>query len=129
MPPSTSSTTPWLARPAADFSKAFPEIEEISISVEHDTLGFHDLSDWQRNSTYSIANVPPEIACVNQRCQRGGLDLQSCIQNRVSQKETHYVGEFACNGDEGSPKGRRPGQRCLNNSRVTIEIRYKQASD
>lgn len=101
-----------------DRNKALAGYKSLKITVRQDPYKHHTREDHQRLSIYTKANVPRHQKCCNPRCQRGGLDLQMLMMTLGNISEQR----FSCEGDEGSPAGRRKGNPCDNVFVVSIEI-------
>lgn len=98
-----------------DRARAFPGISVLEVKVEQDKWEHYTEKPSQRESRFTLANVPKHVPCVNPRCQQGGLDLQEIV---VFFSNGEHV--LSCNGHEGSPSGRREGEACDNSFVVTI---------
>ena len=110
------------------FQEAFPQIESIKVDLEQDKFGFYLREDaWRKKSRYSDGNLPAHIDCCNRYCQRGGFDIQTFLWTMTHSKEINRQFDLRCNGDEGSPGGRRKGKSCMNSAKVEITITYKEA--
>ena len=97
------------------FSKAFPEIANITLEVDQGG----------RKRTYGKANFPGEfVNCSNPLCYNGGVRIGSIINDMTFDRDTEYEGSLSCQGHEGSPKGRRNYGPCLNRFKVKIIIEY-----
>lgn len=86
-----------------------------------------DLSGWERDYSdhaYSLEDMPNHVMCINPLCSRGGLDIESLIRKAVSDRSSGFTLTKKCPGDEGSPKGRRPGKSCHHAFRVVCKIKY-----
>ena len=99
----------------SDRNAAFPGIAELDFVVEQDRHCQHGSKpDLKR---YTKSDLPPQIRCVNPRCQQGGLATQGIVLHRGA-----GVHELWCKGHEGSPSGRRKGDPCDNSFIVTLRI-------
>jgi hypothetical protein len=101
-----------------DRDAAFPDIESMTVVVEQDPSGHYSQNEWQRKSTYTKHSIPKLASCLNSRCEEGGLDLQNVASFSSNGVHTYY-----CGGHEGSPKGRRKGNPCMNSFTVTVEVK------
>ncbi len=99
-----------------DRSEAFRDFKSIDLIVTQDPWNRHARFEYQRESHYTLATIQRHQSCLNPRCQQGGLDLQRII---MFQPDGEH--EFWCNGDEGTPKGRRQGDPCDN--RFTVKLK------
>lgn len=113
----------WLAKPTDSFAEAFPNIESIDFVVNPDPY------DQYGRGSVRITRASPRsfVSCLNGRCRRGGFDFGQFLMNYS------YAGEgvmevdqtFPCNGDEGSPAGRRKGSPCMGAFHVKGLITFK----
>ena len=109
--------TPFIGE-RGSFSEAFPTVKRAIARYtetdfgtdEHDRI--HDLA------------AGPRAACGNPRCQRGGYDFELVLRSMVSSEATDEPIEMSCYGDEGSPKGRRPGRDCLMAIKGMLSVEY-----
>jgi hypothetical protein len=106
------------------FEKAFPEIENIRVTVEE----FEDFFSDGRKRFYSKENAGEYIDCSNPICYNGGFSLGSLIRNMVSTRQTELETTKFCQGYEGSPKGRKRYGPCEHRFKVKIEIKYKDTT-
>lgn len=108
--------------PRVSFKQSFPEIQVITVWVEETNFGE---PVGRGPSVYTIDTMPgPYINCHNPRCYNGGFSLERLVQCMIATKQTHFEGSEACQGYEGSPKGRRRDQDCDHRFRVKIDITY-----
>jgi hypothetical protein len=110
------------------FEKAFPTIEVATISSYEVGEGVYTFgADESQRRTFG-EGVPLRdglIPCRNPRCRRGGYEVDDSVYKMVREKSTEKVFATNCPGDEGSPKGRRPGRRCGNVLHYRLRIKYK----
>ena len=112
----------WLGKPAP-FREVYPNIKSIRL----DGSQYGDLrSEYLTTLHYSESNIPIHIDCANPRCQQGGYGLQTLLDTIVYSNETKTEQTWYCDGHEGSPKGRRKGDPCMNHIKFTILIEYKE---
>ena len=108
----------------ASFSDVFPEIKDLSIEIEQDS--FHNKKLDTIKSFYDIKNPPgPFIDCDNPFCYNGGFNIGNILKYMIVRKETEEENTISCQGYEGSPKGRRKDDDCLNQFNYKIKIKYK----
>ena len=107
----------------SSFREAYPDVK--SIRLEGQELG--DLASGmdRRNVHYTESDIPGSIACGNPRCQQGGYDLNALVMTLTGSRDTSYEIDWSCDGHEGTPKGRRIGDPCMNSIRATITITYR----
>ena len=110
------------------FEKAFPTIESATISSYEVGKGVYSFDvDESQRKTFG-EGVPFReglIPCRNPRCRRGGYEVDRSLYEMVREKLTEKVFAKNCPGDEGSPKGRRRGDRCRNVLHYRLRIKYK----
>ncbi len=106
------------------FEKAFPQIKNIDVEVEETGNGTYNSS---RTSHYSKTYISEYVNCSNPMCYNGGFSLGSIIREMVYKKETEREGSTICQGNEGSPKGRRIYRKCLNHFSYKIQIEYYES--
>ena len=110
----------WLGKPAP-FHEVYPQIKSLRLEgTQHGDLG----SEFQATLHYSESNILAKINCANPQCQQGGYEVQQFLDALVHAKETESEQTWHCNGHEGSPKGRRKGDPCMNYIKFTISIDY-----
>lgn len=102
------------------FDKAFPDVAECIVEVEESGDG---ISGMNRKRTHR--NPGQYINCSNNLCYNGGFNISSHIYDMVSKRETFREDSAFCQGNEGSPKGRRIYRKCMNFFKFNITIKYK----
>lgn len=105
------------------FERAFPEIDEISVEVGQSKYGNRDSI---KTSYYSKDNLEEYIDCTNPICYNGGIRIGKILRNIVKERHTYYEGNQLCQGNEGSPKGRRIYNICPQFFWITVDIKYKK---
>jgi hypothetical protein len=117
------------AKPCS-FEEAFPELVEALIQYRESGDGIRTFREDPASGTYTNPHQvrEPRMRCSNERCKRGGYDIEREIRNMIYGKVIEREFVLHCEGDEGSPKGRRKGQKCLNLLHVRLKLKYK-ASD
>jgi hypothetical protein len=106
------------------FDKALPALEDVIIEYsEGSTVG--RVRDGSYRSRTSVRNSGGQLRCSNPACRRGGYELDFDIHDMVRNKLVSKRFVKHCPGDEGSPKGRRPGRTCLNSMDGRITLIYK----
>lgn len=107
------------------FDEAFSQIEDIRVEVAESG---RDVEEWNRDSIYTKQHFPGEfINCSNSFCYNGGFSIGSILREMVSKKQTELETRKGCQGNEGSPKGRRIYRKCLNSFKIKVSIKYKEA--
>jgi hypothetical protein len=110
------------------FDEVFPTIEIATISSYEIGEGVHTFGiDESRRRAFG-EGVPFReglIPCSNPRCRRGGYEIDASLYDMVREKSTEKVFARNCPGDEGSPKGRKRGDRCRNVLHYRLRIKYK----
>lgn len=105
------------------FKRAFPEITELSIQIED--YG-HGVNKWNKYRSFSKNNSSGEyIDCINPLCYNGGFSIGDIIREMIMNKEEFKEGSNFCQGNEGSPKGRRIYKKCMNMFIYKVKIKYK----
>jgi hypothetical protein len=110
------------------FEKAFPTIEVATISSYEVGESVHTFGiDESQRRTFGEGLRFREglIRCSNPRCRRGGYEVDDSVYEMVREKSNEKIFERKCPGDEGSPKGRRPGRRCGNVLHYRLRLKYK----
>ncbi len=106
------------------FDEAFPEIEDLTVTVKETGQGVHN---WDEVSTYRKQNIPGEfINCRNPLCYKGGFSIGSALRDMVRNRQTELETIEICRGNEASPKGRRIYRTCANFFKIKVSIKYKE---
>ncbi len=114
--------------PETSFEKAFPKLKAVFIESVEIGKGteFSIGAPWREKPQYG-----PKyrlngglIRCSNPLCNRGGYQVDFEVSDMCREKLISKEFRGACHGDEGSPKGRRQGRRCLNHLRYRITLEY-----
>ena len=122
-------TTPWLARSTGDFGEAFPNVEAIDFTIDDNPWGWYNVRG-HRPLHFTSASETSFIPCPNDRCRRGGFDFGTFLRNHTyGAKITDVDQSYPCNGDEGTPAGRRKGDPCMNSFKVKGTIKYKPGAE
>lgn len=108
------------------FSEAYPEIEKLKITIEEDLFGYHVHDRKYSTTHFTEKNISSRVSCPNPRCERGGLDIDYYLRCLVMQGKTESRTKEGCNGDEGSPQGRRRGRPCDVFFEIKVEITYRR---
>lgn len=111
--------TPFFATPST-FAATFPTVERAVVRFTETDFG-NDPHD----RVHDLAHGP-RTACSNPRCYRGGYDFESQVRRMVEQVLESETVDMSCNGDEGTPEGRKKGQSCLMSIKGTITITYRK---
>ena len=101
---------------------AYPDIESVRVDVEETGDGVTSLNHRRR---YDERTLQPFDDCHNRLCYNGGVNLQGLVDYMVASQGTTYEATVACQGYEGSPKGKVKRRSCLNHFKVGISITYK----
>ena len=102
------------------FESEFPTIEDAVIRFTGSDFG-----NSPRTGVWSLRNNGPVMSCGNPRCQRGGYNLAGEVHNMIYAGTNEREIRLSCNGDEGSPKGRRPGRECLQRLEAKFTLKFK----
>ncbi len=104
------------------FEVAFPTIKNLSVHVEH--YG-HGITRWNKDRYYNKDNQPGEyIDCSNPLCYNGGFSIGSILREMIRNNEIEKIDSLLCDGNEGSPKGRRIYRKCMNMFKIRIKLEY-----
>jgi hypothetical protein len=103
------------------FATAFPTLDDAIIRYTESDFG-----NDPRQGVWSLKHNGGQMRCGNPRCYRGGYELDREVSNMIYAGITEREIWLTCNGDEGSPKGRKKGQECLHSIKGTITLRMKQ---
>lgn len=112
----------------AAFLKAFSTLDSVLIeSWEEGTGVVNPYTGALPPRTYGAPRPVRgrKIRCANPKCRRGGFDIFHNISEMVYEKLTTKEFIMLCSGDEGSPKGTRLGQNCLNTLHYRLTLKYK----
>lgn len=107
------------------FEKAFPEIEDITVVVRETG---HGVSEWNKERAFGKRSIEEYVDCSNSLCYNGGFSLGEIIRRMVRDKLTELETTKICQGNEGSPKGRRIYRKCMNGFHVKVKIKYRDAN-
>lgn len=122
-------TTPWLANRTGNFGEAFPNVEAIDFTIDDNPWGWYNVRG-HRPLHFTSASATSFIPCPNDRCRRGGFDFGTFLRNHTyGAKITAVDQSYPCNGDEGTPAGRRKGDPCMNCFKVRGTIKYKPSAE
>jgi hypothetical protein len=110
------TTRPFLGE-THDREKAFAGFESIELTVRQDKFEHYSRYPAQREQRFAKNTLPRRLACLNPRCQQGGLDLQQIVEFYSPGEHKLY-----CNGHEGTPAGKRKGDPCDNQFEITLSV-------
>lgn len=99
------------------FSEAFPNIEEISMTVRQDPNGHYCFHEWQREYVYTRSTLPSLFRCANARCQDGGIAVEQLI---LEQGNGNH--DLPCKGREAAVAGQNEGEACENRFKIALLI-------
>jgi len=111
--------------------EAFPQLEEALIEYRETGDGVFEKHPYIDPTVYTKPHQvrEPLMRCSNPRCERGGYEIDREILNMTLSKAVHREFVLHCPGEEGSPKGRKKGQSCMNMLHVRLTLRYKDHSN
>lgn len=110
------------AGPAMPFNQAFPEVEELKLTVvEEQMLSTGHLSTW----TFTKENIREAVNCSNGACCNGGFNVSHFIQAAIRARQTDAEETRKCAGYEGSPGGRVKRRECLHCFTAKAQIKYR----
>lgn len=107
------------------FSDVFPEVKSVRMTVSeegHLTLGRYSYEPKVR--VYTEKQFPEYADCSNPKCYNGGVQIAQILREMVLDKKTHLETGKACQGYEGSPKGKRRYGKCVNFFKITADAEY-----
>jgi|HubBroStandDraft_2_1064218.scaffolds.fasta_scaffold2149454_1 hypothetical protein len=105
----------------SSFENVFPQLEDACAEYIE-----YELASEKRYSTHHIRAWGGLIRCENTRCRRGGYEIDLVVSEMVRENVTEKEFELRCPGDEGTPKGRKPGQRCYRSIKGKVTLKHKQ---
>jgi hypothetical protein len=106
------------------FGEAFPEIEDLRVEVTEEG---RDIIGSSGKSIYTKEYFPGEfINCSNSSCYNGGFSIGSILREMEKNKQTEFETRKGCQGNEGSPKGKRIYRKCLNSFQIKVSIKYRE---
>lgn len=116
---------PFIGTPSS-FREAYPDVK----SVRFDGQERGDLASGfaERAVHYTESDLPGNIPCGNPRCVQGGYDLNATMMTLTENQDSSYEIDWFCNGHEGTPKGRRIGDPCMNSIVAKLTISYRTDS-
>lgn len=111
----------------SSFEESFPEIDTIKIDYMEDVAGFRKASDGElgRHVVTDKRSLKGYFPCSNRLCFDGGFHIEPIIRGMIRSRKGNIVGEYICQGNEGSPHGRKIYHRCLHKFEYEITINYK----
>ena len=98
------------------------DVENIEVRANEAGKGVYEEN---KSRHFGKNTIEEYVRCSNPSCQRGGFCVGEEIRDMVRKGETERKKMLICRGDEGSPKGKRPGRRCPNHIDAEIKIKYK----
>ncbi len=114
---------------AAEFLKAFQTLEDVLIESWQEGAGVgNPYTSTPPSRTYGLRRPVTSriISCANRNCRRGGFDILQDISEMMREKLNTKEFVKICLGDEGSPKGGRPGWNCVNTLHYRLTLKYKR---
>jgi hypothetical protein len=121
-------TRPMFVQQSSSYQEAYPEVESVTIeSYEVGEGVYTNPHDGKPRETFGAASPLTDgfVRCSHPRCRRGGFKVEWDVADMVGQKLTEKEFTKKCQGDDGSPKGRRPGLSCWNRLHYRLTIKYK----
>lgn len=103
------------------FEEAFPELETAEVKYTEFSRGTE-----KRTGTHDLKYDGGLLKCANDRCYRGGYQLDREVRRMIREGLTEKKLQMNCPGDEGTPKLRR-GPFCSRTIRGTIKIELKES--
>jgi len=106
---------------AAAFTRAFPEIEDLTIILEEPGYGKRFGSEdslIKHTLTLKKGRPPPRlVACSDPTCYKGGFDIYGLIQSMYRSRESERRGLLICTG-------RMEYGRCTQQVNFKAKIKY-----
>ncbi len=118
------SQSEFLLGPKVLFSEAFPDIARMEVDVI-----CTDSSEPTYVRRYTETTAGQYVDCVNPLCYNGGFNLGVILHEMVRERETDREGTKWCQGNEGSPKGRRIYRGCGERFDYKIRLTLKPTGD
>jgi hypothetical protein len=108
------------------FEKAFPALEDVRIEYTEGSIGsgLVDKSQSDFRSFTTIRSTGGQARCSNPSCYRGGYEFDFDVHDMVRGKLVTKRFYKPCEGDEGTPKGRKIGRRCDHAIIAKLTITY-----
>jgi len=120
--------TPFFATPTT-FEKAYPDIEEIEITVESMdkkiTTKEPEVSYHWRLAGRELSDLPAYVSCGNPLCNEGGFGIQKIVDSVYPERLTEGEGAITCRGHEHM--GRWQQRACLRGASYKIRAQYKSS--
>lgn len=108
------------------FAEAFPEIEDTRVEAKEYGYAPEAKQCW----LYTREHPPGEyVDCSNPLCYNGGFSIASVLRQMARDGLTEHETSGLCQGNEGSPKGRRIYRKCMHSFEVKVTIKYKAGTD
>lgn len=107
------------------FDRAFPTVESVTIASYEIGEGVYSFEAPRTSFGSDQPLSGGLIPCSNPDCRRGGYEVDHSLYDMVRENLTEKEFSKVCPGDEGSPKGKRRGKRCMNVLRYRLRVKYK----
>jgi hypothetical protein len=109
--------------PGVSFHVAYPTVESATVRFTETDFG-----DDPKVMYWNLTDGP-RIPCRNAACQRGGYNVEYLVGEMIRNQIECKTIDMSCNGDEGSPKGRKIGRSCDMSMEGTINVKYKTSAE
>jgi hypothetical protein len=117
-----------LFRGLSTFEEAFPTVEGATIASYEVGEGVYT-SEVPRNAFGTpLPFGSGLIPCSNPYCRRGGYEVDASLDEMRRDKVTEKEFVKHCPGDEGMPRARKTGRRCMNVLHYRLTVKYKPAT-
>jgi hypothetical protein len=99
-----------------------PKHQDVVLVYEEFDAGFPVIRMGQSLRGFSPSERGGWLPCGNPLCNRGGYDIGPLAQIVATNRSEMEIA-LRCNGDQGTPGGRKLGESCLWSIKVTLRIR------
>jgi hypothetical protein len=108
----------------SSFENVFPTLDDAVVQYTE-----YDLATEKGHGTHYMRAWGGLMHCGNSRCRRGGYEVDRIVSEMLRENVTEKEFELRCPGDEGTPKGRKRGQRCYRSIKGKVTLKYKTTQD
>ncbi len=120
--PGTEKSEKIFAKKFNSLQEAFPTIQKLSFKVTEKDMGNpNPIRRWN----FDESNFQPVVNCSNPLCYKGGLRLDTVLDEMIRKNKTEMEETKSCQGYEGSPKGKKRSGTCYHSFQLKVNIEYK----